>query len=101
MIGPLDKSPFPVSRINPIGVATQKYSGKKRLIIDLSAPHHDEVQSVNSLIPLQPFSLYYASIDNAIKLIKQAGRGAWLSKADITDAFKVMPLHFTMASVRC
>lgn len=93
MIGPLDKSPFPVSRINPIGVATRKYSGKKRLIIDLSAPHHDEVQSINSLIPLPPFSLYYASIDDAIKLIKQAGRRAWLSKADITDAFKVMPLH--------
>lgn len=32
-------------------------------------------------------------MDNAIKLIKLAGRGAWLSKADITDAFKIMPLH--------
>ncbi len=93
MIGPLDESPFPVTRINPIGIATRKYSGKKRLIIDLSAPHHEGAPSINSLIPLQPFSLYYASIDDAIKLIKQAGQGAWLSKADITDAFKVMPLH--------
>lgn len=93
MIGPFEKSPFPTMRINPIGIATRKYSGKKRLIIDLSAPHNNEAQSINSLIPLAPFSLCYASIDNAIKFIKEAGRGAWLAKADISDAFKVMPLH--------
>ncbi len=93
MIGPFDDPPFPDYRINPIGIATRKYSGKKRLIIDLSAPHNDAAQSVNSLIPLAPFSLFYATIDDAIKLIKKAGRGAWLSKADISDAFKVMPLH--------
>ncbi len=91
MIGPFDDPPFPDYRINPIGIATRKYSGKKRLIIDLSAPHNDAAQSVNSLIPLAPFSLFYATIDDAI--IKKAGRGAWLSKADISDAFKVMPLH--------
>ena len=98
MVGPFDSSPFAVTRVNPIGVATRKYSGKKRLIIDLSAPHSSSrprpnVQSINSLIPLPPFSLCYASVDHAISLIKVAGKGAWLSKADITDAFKVMPLH--------
>ncbi|KAG1935441.1 hypothetical protein F2P79_019279 [Pimephales promelas] len=35
----------------------------------------------------------YASIDQAITLIRKAGHGAWLSKADITSAFKVMPIH--------
>ena len=70
-----------------IGVATRKYSGKKRLIIDLSAPHDGVVPSINSLIPREPFSLYYASVDNAISMITTAGRGAWLGKADITDAF--------------
>ncbi len=93
IIGPFDDPPFPDYRINPIGIATRKYSGKKRLIIDLSAPHNDAAQSVNSLIPLAPFSLFYATIDDAIKFIKKAGRGAWLSKADISDAFKVMPSH--------
>lgn len=38
MIGPFDNSPFPIFRVSPKGVATRKYSGKKRLIIDLSAP---------------------------------------------------------------
>lgn len=94
MIGPFDQPPFNLFRINPLGVAVRKYSGKKRLIIDLSAPHSIVgVPSINSLIPSEPFSLAYSTVDNAIKLIKLAGRGAWLSKADITDAFKIMPLH--------
>lgn len=93
MIGPFSKSPFSLFRVRPIGVATCKYSGKKRLIIDLSAPHNGPVPCVTSLIPLTPFSLFYAMVDNAIQIIKSTGQGAWLRKADITDAFKVMPLH--------
>ncbi|XP_046888607.1 uncharacterized protein LOC124475816 [Hypomesus transpacificus] len=85
--------PFPVFRVSPIGVATRKYSGEKRLIVDLSAPHNTQVPCINSLIPPEPFSLYYTDIEHSIRLIKQAGVGAWLGKADITDAFKVMPLH--------
>ncbi|XP_046873720.1 LOW QUALITY PROTEIN: uncharacterized protein LOC124466092 [Hypomesus transpacificus] len=77
--------------VSPIGVATRKYSGKKRLIIDLSAPHGCVVPSINSLIPHEPFSLCYASVDNAIHMIKIAG--GWLGKADVVDAFKVMPLR--------
>lgn len=80
-------------RSSPIGLATRKYSGKKRLIFDLSAPRSGPFASVNSLIPLEPFSLDYASVDNGIKLIKLSGHGAWLSKADITDAFKIVPIH--------
>ncbi len=43
--------------------------------------------SVNSLIPPIPFSLHYAIVDSAIKLIKLAGQGAWLSKADTLGAW--------------
>nr|XP_055053787.1 uncharacterized protein LOC129438918 [Misgurnus anguillicaudatus] len=93
MIGPFDTPPFEHFRISPIGVATRKFSGKKRLIIDLSAPHNSPYPSINSLIPLDEFSLHYHDIDQAISLIKNAGRGAWLAKVDITSAFKVMPIH--------
>ncbi|XP_071059415.1 uncharacterized protein [Pseudochaenichthys georgianus] len=93
IIGPFSSSPFPVFRSNPIGIATRKYSGKKRLIFDLSAPRSGPFCSVNSIIPSEQFSLHYASVDNAIKLIKCTGHGAWLSKADITDAFKIIPIH--------
>ena len=37
--------------------------------------------------------MQYANIDHAITLIRSAGRGAWLSKADITSAFKILPIH--------
>ncbi len=93
MIGPFNSPPFELFRISPIGVATRKFSGKKRLIIDLSAPHGSPHPSINSLIPLDEFSLHYHNIDQAIVLIKKAGRRAWLAKADITSAFKVMPIH--------
>ena len=93
LIGPLYATPFSVFRISPIGVVSRKYSGKKRLIFDLSAPHNGPSPSVNSIIPPEPFSLFYSSIEHAIKLIKLAGQGAWLSKAVITDAFKMVPIH--------
>ena len=93
LLGPFVASPFPVFRVSPIGVATRKYSGKKRLIVDLSAPHDSQVPSINSLIPSEEYSLYYTNIDHAIRLIKQAGVGAWLRKTDITDEFKIIPLH--------
>ncbi|XP_044217636.1 uncharacterized protein LOC122989025 [Thunnus albacares] len=93
MIGPFSSPPFPSFRVSPIGVATRKYSGKKRLIIDLSSPHGSTVPSINSLIPSLDFSMQYATIDHAISLIRLAGQGAWLSKADITSAFKVLPIH--------
>ncbi|KAK7891090.1 hypothetical protein WMY93_023053 [Mugilogobius chulae] len=93
VMGPFSTPPFRIFRCSPLGVATRKYSGKKRLILDNSAPHSGDVSSVNSLIPLTPFSLFYASVDHAISLIKFAGRGAWLAKADISDAFKIVPIH--------
>ncbi|XP_078017752.1 uncharacterized protein LOC144458670 [Epinephelus lanceolatus] len=93
MIGPFAQPPFPTFRISPLCVATRKYSGKKRIIIDLSAPHGSHVPSVNSLIPSEDYSLHYASINHAISLIKLAGKGSWLSKADIVSVFKVLPIH--------
>ncbi|XP_067260176.1 uncharacterized protein [Chanodichthys erythropterus] len=93
MIGPFDSPPFKLFQISPIGVATRKFSGKKRMIIVLSAPHNSTHPSINSLIPLEEFSLCYHNIDHAINLIKNAGYGAWLAKVDITSAFKVMPIH--------
>ncbi|XP_053170466.1 uncharacterized protein LOC128354229 [Scomber japonicus] len=93
MIGPFSQPPFPTFRISPLGIATRKYSGKQRIIIDLSAPHGTSVPSVNSLIPSEDYSLHYATINHAIALIKLAGKNSWLSKTDITSAFKVLLIH--------
>lgn len=100
MIGPYDSPPFSTFRINPIGIAMRKYSEK--IMIDLSAPHDDSAPSLNSLLPLAHIiSLFYATVDNAIQFIKLAWKGAWLGKADITDAFKVMLLHPSQAPFWC
>ncbi len=59
----------------------------------MSSPTILQVPSINSLIPLDEVSLRYHDIEQAVELIKIAGRGAWLAKVDITSVFKVMPIH--------
>ena len=93
LIGPFLHNPFSQFRINPIGIAVGKYSQKKRLIVDLSAPHDLEHNpSMNELIDKEEFSLHYVKIDDAIRLIKDLGQGSCLIKTDITDAFKTIPM---------
>ena len=93
LIGPFDFVPFETYRISPLGIAIGKYSGKKRLIVDLSAPHQNEQhKSLNELIDKEEFSLSYVTIDNAIKKIKDLGRNSWLCKVDVRDAFKLVPI---------
>lgn len=93
MYGTFSEIPFRHYRINPFGIAESKYSKKKRLIVDMSAPHNDEENpSMNTLIDKSEFSLGYVTMDDAIRLIKLCGKGASLIKTDITDVFKIMPL---------
>ena len=49
--------------------------------------------SLNDLINKEEYSLQYVTIDNAIQIIKQKGQGSWLCKVDISDAFKLIPIH--------
>ena len=41
LYGPFKSPPFKTYRVSPLGLATGNYSGKKRLIVDLSSPHDD------------------------------------------------------------
>jgi hypothetical protein len=94
--GPCDRLPFSNYRVSPIGVAIGKYSGKKRLILDLSSPHNEgEIISVNSAIDKEDYSLQYVTIDDAIRVICKLGRGAILIKVDVKDAFRILPVSPT------
>jgi hypothetical protein len=94
IIGPFDKPPFDIYRINPLGLAEHKYSKKQRLIVDLSAPHNrSDHPSLNELIDKDDFSVSYVTIDHAVSIIKLCGPGALLTKCDIVDAFKILPLR--------
>lgn len=62
ILGPFASVPFETYRISSLGIAIGKYSGKKRLIVDLSAPHENqERQSLNELIDKEEFSLSYVT----------------------------------------
>ncbi len=92
MVGPLKKLPWASYRVSPLGVAEHKYSGKLRLICDLSAPHSSDIPSINSLIDKDKFSLTYVKVDDAVRLITKLGRFTSLCKFDIANAFKIMPI---------
>lgn len=94
LFGPFISIPFKDYRINPLGLAEHKYSKKKRLIVDMSAPHNNgDHPSLNSLIDKETHSLQYVRIDDAIELIRKLGPGSLLVKTDISDAFKLIPIR--------
>ena len=88
VIGPFSEPPFEIYRINPLGIAERKYSHKKRLIVDLSAPHNiDTHQSLNSLIDKSEYSVKYTRIDDAIDVIKRFGVGSVMNKTDVVSGY--------------
>ena len=94
LYGPFDHPPFKHYRVSLLGVAVGKYSGKKRLIVDLSSPHDDPRNvSINELIDKDSCSLSYVRLDDAIKAIRWCGKGALMTKYDISNAFKICPIR--------
>ncbi|CAG2252634.1 unnamed protein product [Mytilus edulis] len=92
--GPYKIPPFNYYRVSPLGLAVGKYSGKKRLILDLSAPHDDDDNcSINDLISKEDCSMTYVRIDDAIKVIRKLGRFSLCSKFDIEAAFKQLGIR--------
>ena len=93
VIGPFHEPPFDTYRINPISLAERKYSGKKRLVVDMSAPHNDsDHPSINDLISKEDFRLSYVKLDEAIEIIQSLGHKTKLCKTDLVDAFKLLPV---------
>ena len=77
--------------LSPLGIIPKKNKpGKWRLIVDLSSP---EGESVNDGIDKNLSSLHYTSVDHLAALILATGRGAWLVKADIKEAYRAVPVH--------
>ena len=87
--GPFPNQPFPIFRINPLGIVPKKTVGKFRAILNLSAPPG---KSVNEFINKEDFKLQYTKVDTAIDFILSLGRGCMLSKVDIQDAFRILPV---------
>ena len=75
---------------NPIGLVPKPHSDKWRLIVDLSSPRD---LSVNDGISPALCSAQYASVDNAVDIIKQLGHGTELVKIDLSNAYRMVPVH--------
>ena len=76
---------------SPIGAIPKKHKpGKWRLSMDLSSPVGS---SVNDGISSEWSSISYVSIDFLLSLVLEAGKGSTLVKADIKEAYRMLPIH--------
>lgn len=86
-----DPTSLPWYHTSAFGVIPKKHKpGKWRLIVDLSAP---EAHSVNDAIRKDICSLSYISIDNIAQTVFHLGKESLLAKADIKEAFRIIPVH--------
>lgn len=89
VLGPFDPQSLAEVNISRFGVIP-KNSGGWRLILDLSSP---EGESVNDGIEEAACSLTYVSLEDAAKAIVRYGPGCLLSKVDIKQAYRMVPVH--------
>ena len=87
--GPFSKPPFPRFHCSPV-TAVDKPDGSVRLILDMSSPRGD---ALNERIDKDKFACRYSSFDNAVDLVRQAGRGSFLAKLDVKNAFRLCPVR--------
>ena len=78
--GPFLQPPFPKYQMSSVGVVPKKASGEFRIVHNLSYP---EGTSVNDKISSSACSVSYASIEDAIHLVKTSGVGSHMAKTDI------------------
>ena len=90
LAGPFRSPPLSPFWISPLGLVPKKIQGEFRLIHQLSFPTGF---SVNNDISSDHTSVKYATIDEAIQLIKSAGPGCFLAKTDVKNAFRIIPIH--------
>ena len=90
IVGPFLIPPFLVFRTSPLGISPKKTPLEFRLIHHLSYPSG---ASVNDFIPKEFSTVRYATIDDAISLVKKLGAGCYMAKTDIQSAFHIFPIH--------
>ena len=79
------------THISPVGVIPKKNKpGKWRLIVDLTSPLS---HSINDGISPERSSLSYTSVDHLTSMILLEGQGSFMVKADIKEAYRMVPIH--------
>lgn len=88
--GPFDSPPFDPFICTPLALREKSSKGKYRLLHNLSYPY--DHTAVNLNIPDSAASVSYESLDRAFELLLPRP-SCYLSKSDIADAFRLIPLH--------
>ena len=93
LIGPFNEAPFSWQRVNPMMVRPKKEANKYRVILDLSFP---DSESVNSFIPRlsydgSPYKLRLPTALDMAELIAKEGRYCYLFKLDLSRAYRQLP----------
>ena len=88
--GPYDQPPLENMIFSPLGLVPKKKPGEFRIIHDLSFPKGD---SVNSHIQHQDSAVQYETLDVCLEIIQSIGKGCLVSKADLENAFRIIPIH--------
>ena len=75
--------------LSPLAAIPKREPGEFRLIHDLSYPRES---SINSHIPRECSRVSYETLDDCLKIISQLGKSALISKGDIKNAFRILPV---------
>ena len=89
ILGSFENPPLPNFRTSGLGLVP-KHDGGWQIIYHLSASPNS---SINHFINPDDYSLSYCSIDDAYDFINQLGPGTLLSKIDLKDAFRLIPIN--------
>ena len=90
VMGPFPYPPFKTFQVSPLGCVEKKVKNTFRLIFDLSSPRNG---SINDYIHDMFSSVSYSSLDDALKLVRDCGPGAFMAKTDIKSAFRLLPIR--------
>ncbi|CAG2220984.1 unnamed protein product [Mytilus edulis] len=90
--GPFKEPPFENFRISPLGLVPKSKPGEFRVIHDLS---HPLGSSVNDGISKENSAVQYQSVDDACQLMLKYGKNCIMSKIDVVQAYRLVPMHFS------
>ena len=104
IVGPFEELPFTQLHVSPM-MTRPKPDGSQRIIVDLSWPHGD---SVNSYIPDNifdnvEFTLCYPTVDHIVEQIASMGPKALIYKVDLKRAYRNLrtdPRDFTVLGLQ-
>ena len=89
-MGPFHEPPFPNFRCSPLGIVSKKDPSEFCLTHHLTYPPGS---SIHDFIPEDCSSVHYASINDAVSVIKRMGAGCFKAKTDVKSAFRIIPIH--------